>query len=73
MRTKQEPVCCPDLNPFEEVFSQVKAIMKKNHELFQVTITPRALIAMTFTMVEQQDCIAYEDIFNTSTKRLCVQ
>ena len=29
------PPYCPDLNPTEEVFSQVKAIMKENDALFQ--------------------------------------
>ena len=30
------PPYSPDLNPLEEVFSQIKSIMKKNDALFQV-------------------------------------
>ena len=35
----------PDLNPAEEVFSEVKSIMKQNNALFQVTTNPRFLLA----------------------------
>ena len=37
------PPYSPDLNPLEEVFSQIKSIMKKNDALFQVCSAPRAL------------------------------
>jgi len=46
------PPYSPDLMPAEEVFSQVKSIMKENHKLFQVCTAPRALLAMAFGMVE---------------------
>ena len=36
------PPYSPDLNPAEGVLSQVKSIMKKNDELFQVYSAPRA-------------------------------
>lgn len=45
------PPYSPDLNPIEEVFSQVKSIMKQNDALFQETSSPRALLAMAFGMV----------------------
>ena len=35
------PPYSPDLNPIEEVFSQVKSIMKQNDSLFQVSSSPR--------------------------------
>lgn len=53
------PPYSPDLNPAEEVFSQVKSIMKQNDHLFQVTSTPRVLLAMAFSMVTEEDCIEF--------------
>lgn len=53
------PPYSPDLNPAEGVFSQVKSIMKSNHQLFQVTSAPRALIALAFSMVTTEDCIGH--------------
>ena len=50
------PSYSPDLNPIEEVFSQVKAIMKKNDALFQVTTMPRVLLTMAFGMVTKDHC-----------------
>ena len=53
------PPYSPDLNPVEEVFSQVKSIMKQNDLLFQVSNAPRILLTMAFSMVTQEDCIKY--------------
>ena len=50
------PPYSPDLNPPEEVFSQIKSIMKKNDALFQVCSAPRALFSMAFGMVTEEDC-----------------
>ena len=49
----------PDLNPAEEVFSQVKAIMKQNDALFQAGSAPRVLLTMVFGMVTEEDCSSY--------------
>ena len=51
----------PDLNPVEEVFSQVKAIMKENDVLFQACSDEktRALLMMAFGMVTREDCNSY--------------
>ncbi len=46
----------PDLNPAEEVFSEVKSIMKQNNALFQVT---RFLLATAFSMVTKEDCLKF--------------
>ena len=51
--------CSPDLMPLEEVFHQVKSIIKANDGILQVTSAPRALLAMAFSMVTTQDCIGY--------------
>ena len=53
------PPYSPDLNPAEEVFSEVKSIMKQNDYLFQVTRTPRILLAMAFTMVTCKEFIRH--------------
>ena len=45
------PPYSPDLNPLEEVFGQVKAIMKSNTSLYQVSSCPRALLTLAFNMV----------------------
>ena len=50
------PPYSPDLNPLEEVFSEVKGIMKKNSALFQTTNSPRILLSVAFNMVTQTDC-----------------
>ena len=53
------PPYSPDLNPLEEVFSQVKKIMKQNHSLFQVTSLPRVLLCLAFSSVTKEDCTSY--------------
>ena len=50
------PPYSPDLNPLEEVFSEVKSIMKKHSTLFQVSNSPRVLLSIAFSMVTQTDC-----------------
>ena len=53
------PPYSPDLNPVEEVFSQIKAIMKQNDALFQSCTAPRVLLTMAFGMVTQEDSTSY--------------
>ena len=53
------PPYSPDLNPAEEVFSQVKSIMKQNDAVFQVSTAPRALLSMAFGMITQANCLEY--------------
>ena len=50
------PPYSPDLNPLEPVFGKVKAIMKENDKLFQVSSAPRALLALAFGMITPGDC-----------------
>ena len=50
------PPYSPDVNPLEEVFSEVKSIMKKHSTLFQVSNSPRVLLSIAFSMVTQTDC-----------------
>ena len=50
------PPYSPDLNPVEGVFSQVKSMMKENRELFEITLSPRAFLAMLFATVTTGDC-----------------
>ena len=53
------PPYSPELDPLEEVFSEVKSIMKQNDAPFQVSSAPRALLAMAFGMVTKEDCLGF--------------
>lgn len=53
------PPYSPDLQPLEEVFSQVKSIMKKNSALFQASTFPRLLLTVAFSMVTRQNFKSY--------------
>ena len=45
-----------DLNPVEEVFGQVKSVMRQIDLLFQVSNTPGILL---HGIVSQEDCLMY--------------
>ena len=49
----------PDLNPVEEVFSQVKSYLKANESVYLSTSSPRCIISMAFNTVSQDHCINY--------------
>ena len=53
------PPYSPDLNPVENIFSKVKAIMRENDKLFQSNSIPRVLLSMAFQMITEQDCRSY--------------
>lgn len=53
------PPYSPDLNPVEQVFSKVKAIMKENDQLFQAFSEPRLLLTIAFDMITKNDCKEY--------------
>ena len=40
-------------------FSQVKGILKQNHELFQICLDPRAYLTLAFGMITQKDCTGH--------------
>jgi transposase len=50
------PPYSPDLMLCEGVFSQVKSIIKENHNLFDSCSCPRAILALAFSMVAVEDC-----------------
>ena len=50
------PPYSPDLNPVEGVFSQIKSMMKDSRDLFEVTTSPRALLALLFGSISVADC-----------------
>ena len=49
----------PDLMPLEEIFNQVKSIMKQNCTLFQACSAPRVFLLMAFSFVSVENCIGY--------------
>ena len=53
------PPYSPDLMPAEGVFSQVKSLLKQNHELFQVCSDPRAYLTLAFGMITPEDCYGH--------------
>ena len=53
------PPYSPDLMPAEGVFSQVKNLLKQNHELFQVCSDPRSYLTLAFGMVTTEDCYGH--------------
>lgn len=53
------PPYSPDLMPLEEVFNQVKSIIKQNCNLFQACSAHRALLIMAFSLVSVENCIGY--------------
>ena len=46
----------PPYSPCEGVFSQVKSIIKENHNLFDVCSSPRTMILLAFGIVTPEDC-----------------
>ena len=50
------PPYSPDLMPAEGIFSQVKSLMKQNHE---VCTEPRPYIALLFGSITPDDCILH--------------
>ena len=53
------PPYSPDLNPVENIFSKVKAIIRENDKMFQSSSTPRVLLSMAFQMITEQDRMSY--------------
>ena len=53
------PPYSPDLMPLEEVFNEVKSIMKENSNLFQACTAPRVFLLMAFSFVSVENCIGY--------------
>jgi hypothetical protein len=50
------PPYSPDLMP---CISQVKSIIKENHNLFDSCSCPRAMLALAFSMVTVEDCYGH--------------
>ena len=53
------PAYSPELNPIEEVFSQVKQSLKNNAAVYQSCENPRLIIYSAFMEVTAADCVAY--------------
>ena len=52
------PAYSPDMNPIEEVFSEVKQYMQANGNLFQAT-SAQTMILTAFASVSVANCNAY--------------
>ena len=53
------PPYSPDMNPIEEVFSEVKQYLKANSDVYQATASPEQIILSAFVSVSKQNCNAY--------------
>ena len=53
------PPYSPDLNPIEEVFSQVKSYIRDNEIIYQTTKKPQLIIVSAFASITTQDCQNY--------------
>ena len=49
------PPYSPDLNPIEEVFSQVKSYIRDNEIIYKTTKKPRLIVASAFGSITTQD------------------
>ena len=53
------PGYSPDMNPIEEVFSQMKRSLQSNAAVYQSCENPRLIIYSAFMEVTAADCVAY--------------
>ena len=53
------PPYSPDLMPLEEVFAQVKAMLKANDSVYLSTWSPEQFLKLAFCTVSKDDCLGY--------------
>lgn len=53
------PPYSPDLNPAEELFSQVKYYLKEHDEILQSVSDPKQIIRAAFNSVQSEDCLGW--------------
>lgn len=53
------PPYSPDLNPAEELFSQVKYYLKEHDEILQLIRDPKPIIQAAFDSVTSEDCLGW--------------
>lgn len=53
------PPYSPDMNPIEEVFSEVKQYIQANDLVYQAATSPEQIILSAFLSVSKQNCNAY--------------
>ena len=53
------PPYSPDLNPIEEVFSEVKSYLQNNSIVYRLTEYPRLILHAAFASVTQAHCLKY--------------
>ena len=54
------PPYSPDLMPLEEVFSQVKQLLRAYDSLYLSSQTPELFLKVAFTTVTQENCLGYK-------------
>ena len=53
------PPYSPDLMPLEELFAQVKALLRANDSIYIASTTPELVVKLAFTTITQENCLAY--------------
>ena len=53
------PPYSPDLMPLEEVFAQVKSVLRSNKSINLSTSSPEQFCKLTFSSVSKSDCLSY--------------
>ena len=53
------PPYSPDLMPLEEVFAEVKALLRAIDSIYLASTTPELMVKLAFTTMTQENCLAY--------------
>ena len=53
------PYYSPDLMPLEEVFAEVKALLRANDSIYLASTIPQLMVKLAFTTLIQEKCLAY--------------
>jgi len=53
------PPYSPDMNPIEELFTEIKQYLQANHSLFNTSTSSVSIMLMAFNSVRAQHCQAY--------------
>ena len=53
------PPYSPDFMPLEEVFAEVKLLLRASDSIYLASTTPELMVKLAFTTVTQENCLSY--------------
>ena len=53
------PPYSPDFMPLEEVFEEVKPLLRASDSIYLASTTPELMVKLAFTTVTQENCLSY--------------